>query len=174
MSGTKTIYSDFVLKSQKFFEHRGCIYTIFEKREMPHDCSFVQDKVSKSKQGVIRGFHGDNKTWKLITCLHGKIKLVTYNVDTNTKRIYFLGGDDEEFQSVLVPPRTLNAHQCLSKECVFHYKWSEYYTSPEDQWSVHYNDADIDPQWEKEYEEIVSTRDKKSQSLRELRRNVKS
>ena len=31
-------------------------------------------EISKSFQGVIRGFHGDNKTWKLITCLQGKIK----------------------------------------------------------------------------------------------------
>ena len=70
------MYNDATIIDQKYFEQRGNIYTIYEDRRLPVDCTFVQDKISKSNQGVIRGFHGDNKTWKLITCLHGKVKLV--------------------------------------------------------------------------------------------------
>ena len=164
---------DLVISDDKFFEVRGNIYTIYDERKMPTELKFVQDKISKSNQGVIRGFHGDNKTWKLITCLQGKVKLVTYNIDTDEKNVYFLDGDSEEMTSVLVPPRVLNAHQCLSQNCTFFYKWSEFYTSPGDQWSANYNDPDINPEWDDKFYEIVSDRDRNSQSLKELKQNVK-
>ena len=167
------MYSDHVILEEKYFEDRGSIYTVFDNREMPVDCTFVQDKISKSFQGVIRGFHGDDKTWKLISCLHGKIKLITYNVDNDEKNVYILDGDDPINASVLVPPRTLNAHQCLSDTCVFYYKWSEYYTGATDQWSVNYNDPNIDPQWSTTVHQKVSERDRKSKSLLELKKHVK-
>lgn len=155
-----------MLVKDKFFENRGSLYTIYDSRDF--DINFVQDKISKSFQGVIRGFHGDNTTWKLITCIHGKIKLVTYSIDEMKKEEYILDGDDIESKSILVPPRTLNAHQCLSSFCIFHYKWSEYYTSPENQWSIKYDDEDIKPDWNYNLNIIVSERDKNSHSLKEF------
>jgi dTDP-4-dehydrorhamnose 3,5-epimerase len=95
----------------KHFENRGSAYTIYERREF--DIDFVQDKISKSYQGVIRGFHGDNQTWKLITCLYGRIKFVTYDIDNDRKETYILDGDSKESVSILVPPRVLNAHQVV-------------------------------------------------------------
>ena len=165
--------SDILITEDKYFEKRGNIYTIYDQRQVPQDISFVQDKISKSFQGTIRGFHGDNSTWKLISCLQGKVKLITFNVDTDEKKVYYLNGDDSTNISVLVPPRTLNAHQCLSNSCIFYYKWSEFYTGPDTQWSVNYNDIDIDPQWDTKFHRIVSNRDMNSQTLRELKNNVR-
>lgn len=162
--------NDFVLKYDKHFEKRGSLYTVYNKNDFP--MQFVQDKISKSYRGVIRGFHGDDKTWKLISCLYGKIKLVTYNINSGAKESYILDGDDTDSASILISPRTLNAHQCLSDECIFYYKWSEFYTSPEDQWSVNYNDPDISPNWVKLDNCIVSDRDAKAQSLKELKRKI--
>ena len=166
------MHSDFVIVQDKHFEKRGSIYTIYDNRDIPK-VDFVQDKISKSFQGVIRGFHGDDKTWKLIACLQGKIKLVTYNVDTDQKNVYILDGDDPESTSVLIGPRTLNAHQCLTATCTFYYKWSEHYTGAKDQWSVNYDDPTINPEWNPEFEQIVSERDRTSQSLLELKQHVK-
>lgn len=155
---------------KKYFENRGSNYTIYDYRD--YNINFVQDKISKSFQGVIRGFHGDDKTWKLITCLYGKIKLVTYDLDSDKRNEFYLDGDEKNSVSVLVPPRTLNAHQCLSSHCIFHYKWSEYYTSPEDQWSVYYNDDNINPKWE-DIPKIISDRDKNSKSLQDLKKCIR-
>lgn len=159
-----------IIKKSKMFENRGNCFTIYDCRDSK--IKFVQDKVSRSNIGVIRGFHGDDKTWKLISCLHGKIQLVTYNVDIDIKNTYILDGEDSEFVSVLVPPRTLNAHQCLTKYCIFHYKWSEFYTGPEDQWSVYYNDSDISPHWDLTIASEISDRDSKAQDLKELKKSV--
>ncbi len=42
---------------------------------------FIQDDISTSKQNVLRGIHGDNKTWKLVSCLYGSFYLVLVNWD---------------------------------------------------------------------------------------------
>ena len=44
-----------MLVKNKFFENRGSLYAIYDSRDF--DINFVQDKISKSYQGVIRGFH---------------------------------------------------------------------------------------------------------------------
>jgi len=168
------MYDDIVLLNDKYFEKRGSIYTIYNVEDVPPNLKFVQDKISKSFQGVIRGFHGDNKTWKLITCIHGRIKLVTYDIFKDKKNTYILDGDDKTNKSVLVPPGILNGHQCLSSNCIFYYKWSEFYSGPDSQWSVHYNDPEIDPAWCTDYHQIVSDRDMTSQSLQELKEYVQS
>ena len=62
-----------IVVNDKYSENRGSLYTIYTRGQL--EINFVQDKISKSYQGVIRGFHGDDKTWKLISCLHGRIKL---------------------------------------------------------------------------------------------------
>lgn len=154
----------------KHFENRGSLYTIYDNRDF--EIEFIQDKISKSYQGVIRGFHGDGITWKLITCLYGKIKLITYDVDTDVKEEYILDGDDKESVSILVPPRVLNGHQCLSSHCIFHYKWSHYYTGPESQWSVYYNDSTINPQWDWDIAGIISDRDMNANSLIDLQKRL--
>lgn len=168
------MYSDVVIIDDKYFEKRGNIYTIYDKRKTPNDISFVQDKISKSFQGVIRGFHGDDKTWKLISCLSGVVKLITYNIDTDIKKTYLLDSDRVNNISVLVPPRTLNAHQCLSNNCIFYYKWSEFYTGASSQWSVKYDDPTICAKWDSGFYPIVSERDINSPTLEELKNNVKS
>ena len=156
--------------NDKYFEKRGSLYTIYNDTDF--NIKFVQDKISKSYQGVIRGFHGDNKTWKLITCLYGKVKLVTYDIDDDCKNEYVLDADSKESTSILIGPRVLNAHQCLSSHCIFHYKWSHRYTGPQDQWSVYYNDSQINPQWNCEFASIISDRDKDADSLVNLQKRL--
>ena len=154
----------------KHIEKRGSIYTIYSQKDFPID--FVQDKISRSYRGVIRGFHGDNKTWKLITCLYGKVKLITYDIEKLEKKEYILNGEAKEQQLILVPPKILNAHQCLTEECIFHYKWSHYYTSPHDQWSVHFEDPIINALWDKNIPLIISKRDSESGTLLDLKKQL--
>jgi hypothetical protein len=37
------------------------------------DVLFVQDDIPTSTRHVLRGLHGDATTWKLVSCLHGRI-----------------------------------------------------------------------------------------------------
>jgi dTDP-4-dehydrorhamnose 3,5-epimerase len=150
----------------KHIEERGSIYTTYNEFDFP-TINFVQDKVSVSKKGVIRGFHGDDKTYKLITCLHGAFDLVVFDMDKQITQKYHLNSEDSFCKAVLVPPRHLNGHQCLSEECVLHYKWSEYYNLG-GQYSVYYNDDTVNPQWRPSDKILVSARDMSAPSFLDL------
>ena len=47
-----------------------------------HFNGFVQDDISTSTKHILRGLHGDFKTWKLIQCLKGTILVGVICVDT--------------------------------------------------------------------------------------------
>lgn len=128
----------------------------------------IQDRFSKSYKGGVRGFHGDKATWKYITCLSGKIKLVTWDIKQQIRQEFYL---EDGKNSILIPPYYLNGHQCLTDVCIFHYKQSEYYENfpATAQWSVNYNDSSIAPNWDLEPRR-VSQRDKNAISLAEFYR----
>ena len=58
-----------------YTDYRGDIWTVHEKDKFPVDLSFNHDKYSVSRRNVIRGIHGDFKTWKLVSCLYGDLYL---------------------------------------------------------------------------------------------------
>lgn len=147
-----------VSKSSKFIDDRGSLYTIYDRSHYAND--FILDKVSVSALGTIRGFHGDDHTWKLVSCLYGGFKLVVFDIDKMEKQEFILSGSASEHTSILIPPRHLNAHQCLSDHCVLHYKWDAPYDLSR-QYSVAYDDPTIGANWLK-IKPILSERDKKS------------
>jgi len=94
------------------------------------DVPFVQDDVSVSTRDVLRGIHGDDATWKLVSCLHGRFYLVVVNWDETSpqyRRWEAFTLSDRNRLQVLIPPRFGNGHLVLSDEAIFHYKQSTYY-----------------------------------------------
>jgi len=91
---------------------------------------FIQDDISVSGRNALRGIHGDDCTWKLISCLYGKFYLVVVNCDTESPdfgRWQSFALSDKNRLQVLVPPKYGNAHLVLSEQAIFHYKQSTYY-----------------------------------------------
>ena len=152
-----------VFRSSKFKDIRGELFTSYDKADIKLD--FVIDKVSVSTRGTIRGFHGDNETWKLVSCMSGIFKLAVYDIYHKTLEEFILDEFDDQFTSILIPPYHLNAHQCLSERCVLHYKWSEYYNL-DSQYSVKYNDEFINCKW-MDLPPILSDRDLNSLGFKE-------
>ena len=93
------------------------------------DVSFVQDSMSCSSQNVLRGLHGDAKTWKLIDCLEGKIQVGVVDCregpSFGSSQSFCISETDR--QQILVPPMYANGHLVLSSRAIFHYKQSTYY-----------------------------------------------
>jgi dTDP-4-dehydrorhamnose 3,5-epimerase len=111
-----------IITETKHIDNRGSLYTTFT--DYDYDIQFVQDKISQSRYGAIRGFHGDNKTYKLVTCIYGVMQFVTFDIETEKTTRYLLDANNKEVDSILVEPGQLNAHQCLSDQCIMSYKWS--------------------------------------------------
>ena len=64
-------------KPSQGVDARGSIFTSYDNKiydkYIPEGHNFIHDKFSSSKQNVLRGLHGDTKTWKLISCVYGDI-----------------------------------------------------------------------------------------------------
>ena len=68
---------------------------------------FRHDKFSISKKRVLRGIHGDSKTWKLVSCVQGSVYQVVVDLRKKSKsylswQSFSLGEDNHS--SVLIPP----------------------------------------------------------------------
>lgn len=157
-----------VFEHDSFKDHRGELFTVFEKNEI--DLDFNHDKVAISKKGVLRGLHGDEKSWKLITCLHGEIYLVV--VDYRTDSPNYLKWDSivlsaQNKKSVLVPPMFANGHYVVSDECTFFYKWSYdgQYPDVDQQFSINWKDPILSIDWPTE-NPILSERDRNSKFIK--------
>lgn len=155
-----------VFKNSHFSDLRGDLWTIWDESIFEPKLKFNLDKVAKSKKNVLRGLHGDNKSWKLVTCLYGEFLLCTVDYRQNSES--FLKNEfhlltSENKKSVLVPPMFLNGHLVLSDECVFHYKWSfdGKYPDIDEQFSVRWDDPILNIKWPIE-KPILSERDKNS------------
>src|SRR6266542_1929419 len=45
---------------------------------------FLEDDISVSRRGVLRGLHGSERVWKLVQCLYGEVYCVVADVRTNS------------------------------------------------------------------------------------------
>lgn len=121
---------------------------------------FIQDDISVSHRHVLRGIHGDTKTWKLISCLQGSFYMVVVNNDPSSSQYRqweaFTLSDTNRLQ-VLVPPNFGNGHLVMSERAIFHYKQSTEYDRA-GQFTIAWNDPDLKIWWPV-MNPIVSQRD---------------
>ena len=113
------------------------------------DVDFKQDDISISSRSVLRGIHGDNETWKLISCHLGSFYLMVVNNDPESPQYRQWQGftlSDTNHQQVLVPPKFGNGHVVLSDRAMFHYKQNTYY-NPAGQFTILWNDPQYSMWW---------------------------
>ena len=153
------------IKLDTFEDYRGEIWTVFSEEFCDH--KFVADKITISEKGVLRGYHGDPYTAKLISCLHGSFQFSVVDLRKDSKTYGNVENfimTDKEPSVILVPAGCINAHQCLTEKCVFYYKWSEHYKGLEHQITVSWDDPDIGTIWQIN-PPILSERDKNGEPL---------
>jgi dTDP-4-dehydrorhamnose 3,5-epimerase len=111
---------------------------------------FQEDDVSFSTKNVLRGLHGDRKTWKLVYNLIGEVFLAVVDMrkDSATYLNFqtFILGENKQNQ-ILIPPGCVNGHLCLSEQSIFCYKQSEIYEGSQNQLSVAWNDPKLKIPW---------------------------
>jgi len=135
-----------------FEDFRGSYVEIYNDqlyRQAGINVDFIQDDISTSSKHVLRGIHGDNQTWKLISCLSGKFYLAVVNWDKVSPQYgqwdAFVLSEDNRLQ-VLVPPKFGNGHLVLSEQAIFHYKQSTNYDRA-GQFTIAWNDPKLKIWW---------------------------
>jgi len=145
-----------VIEVSAFEEIRGTIWTTYHgenlDKQLPSNLRFKHDKFSQSKKNVLRGIHGDQKSWKLITCISGQIFQVV--VDLRKDSTTYLKWESFELNSlekklILIPPGMGNAFLSLSDNAIYHYKlaYEGEYIDAKDQFTVSWNDARLNIDW---------------------------
>ena len=135
-----------------FEDFRGAYIETYNQRlyrEAGIDVDFIQDDISVSSRNVLRGIHGDEHTWKLISCLHGQFYLVVVNWDASSPQRGAWEGftlSESNRLQVLVPPKFGNGHLVLSEQAIFHYKQSTEYERAS-QFTLLWNDPRLGIWW---------------------------
>ncbi|HEG0613075.1 TPA: dTDP-4-dehydrorhamnose 3,5-epimerase family protein [Campylobacter jejuni] len=149
---------------------RGNIWTSFLKDEieklLPKGLYFKHDKFSKSCRNVLRGIHGDYKSWKYVTCVYGDIVQVV--VDCRKDSPTYLQWEsfdinEDNQKMILIPPNMGNAYYVKSENAIYHYKYAYdgEYLDVENQFTYAWNDSSINIDWPLENKNpILSGRDK--------------
>jgi dTDP-4-dehydrorhamnose 3,5-epimerase len=154
------IHQDFRGEYVELYKEKDYTKSILEKTGK--EVRFVEEDMSTSFKNVLRGIHGDDKTWKLIDCLKGNIYVVAVNCDEENKdfgKWQSFSLSDRNRMQILIPPKHGTAHLVLSDEAYFHYRQSEYY-HPDTlkQFTYSWNDKNFNIWWPIR-EPILSKRD---------------
>jgi dTDP-4-dehydrorhamnose 3,5-epimerase len=160
--------NSFIIENSSFKDLRGNIFTIFnkemQKKLIKKNFDQYHDKLMVRKKNTLTGIHGDNKTWKVLTCLHGKILLILVDCDKKSKNFgkYFkiiLNSDNPK--SVLISPKIGNSYLCLDKKNIIYYKifHNGKYNDFDKQFTYKWNDSKFNISWPIK-NPILSTRDK--------------
>jgi dTDP-4-dehydrorhamnose 3,5-epimerase len=135
-----------------FEDFRGEYIEIYNKylyKKSGINIDFIQDDISVSRKNVLRGLHGDQETWKLISCLYGSFYLVVVNNDPSSgqyKKSISFTLSDKKRQQILIPPKHGNGHLVLTEQAIFHYKQNTEYNRS-GQFTIKWNDPEYKLWW---------------------------
>ncbi len=172
MKFVQTDIPDVVLiKPRVFGDERGFfteIYrsSLFGEHGFP---AFVQDNMSMSQKGTIRGLHYQigRPQAKLVMVPFGKVMDVAVDIrqgsSTFGKHVAVELSDENKYL-LYIPVGFAHGFQVLSDEALFQYKCSNYYY-PEGERGVNWQDLGLNIKWNMNVNPIVSTKD---QNLPEL------
>lgn len=153
----------FIIEPTLFEDERGYFYEKFNEKKFEEltgmNGRFVQDNISKSSYGVLRGIHlqkGEHAQAKLVSCLQGKVWDVAVDLrkDSPTFGKWFgVELTPENKLQLYIPRGCAHGFSTLSITAVFSYKCDNYYIK-DAEGSVIWNDTDINVDWKLPMEAI--------------------
>jgi len=134
---------------------------------------FVQDNVSFSKKGVLRGLHFQNPKpqGKLVSVLQGKVFDVVVDLRTGSptfKKWWGTNLSSDNKKQLFIPSGFAHGFLVLSESALFFYKCTDVY-SPASELTILWNDPEIGIKWPLK-SPVVSEKDRKGLRLGEIER----
>jgi dTDP-4-dehydrorhamnose 3,5-epimerase len=153
---------------------RGFFVELFREAEYAENGvagPFVQDNLSLSKGGVVRGLHLQNPSpqAKLVSVLRGEVFDVAVDVRPGSPTFGRWVGEVlslENHRQLFVPAGFAHGFAVLSEEALFCYKCSDYYNAS-GEITVLWNDPDIGIEWPLE-QPTLSEKDQAGLRLRDI------
>ena len=163
-----------ILEPKVFPDDRGYFLetwnsTRYEQVGMPG--LFVQDNISFSKKGILRGLHFQypQSQGKLIQVLSGEVLDVVVDIRVGSPTYGQWVGEvlsESNHRQIYVPPGFAHGYCVTSETAIFSYKCTDFY-NPATEHGIIWNDPDIGIEWPIA-QPVLSTKDKAYPRLKEL------
>ncbi len=163
-----------ILEPEVFGDERGFFMETWNQaryEEVGLPARFVQDNLSLSARGVLRGLHfqNPNPQGKLVSVLQGEVFDVTVDVRVGSPTFgrwlgMYLSADNK--RQLYVPEGFAHGFTVTSDTALFSYKATDYY-SPRTEHSVLWNDPHVGIEWPVD-DPVLSAKDRVASPLREI------
>jgi len=166
-----------VIEPKVFGDARGYFMETWNQqryRDAGLDWNFVQDNISFSRRGILRGLHFQNPKGqgKLVYALRGEVFDVAVDLrkcSPTFGRWHGLTLSAENKRQFFVPAGFAHGFAVLSETAMFAYKCTEFY-DPQNEMSLLWNDPEVGVQWPLEAPQL-SERDARGVRLRDIPRD---
>lgn len=160
----------YIIEPTIFEDERGYFYEKYNEKKFEELTGiighFVQDNISKSSFGVLRGIHlqkGEHAQAKLVSCIEGKVFDVAVDLRLDSPTFGQWHGielSEENKLQFYIPRGFGHGFSVLSETAVFTYKCDNFYNR-ESEGGVLWNDSDLKIDWKLPLEDIIlSEKDK--------------
>ena len=145
-----------LIKLNAFYDKRGYFFEKWNQKKFDklfaNPINFVQDNISKSHKGVLRGLHYQimpKSQAKLVSCVYGEIFDVAVDIRKNSPTFgSWVGAILSEINKtqLWIPDGFAHGFLTLSDEAIVQYKTTDFW-SFEHERSIIWNDKKIDILW---------------------------
>lgn len=167
-----------VIQPDIFPDERGYFFESYNKQKYAAegiDFNFVQDNISKSKKGTVRGLHyqiGEYAQGKLCSVVSGTVLDIALDIRFGSPTFgkYFSCELNEESKlQFWIPSGFAHGFSVLSDEAIFSYKCTAPYNKSSER-SILYNDPQLKIDWGID-KPIISEKDLKAKKFSEIEKD---
>lgn len=167
-----------LIKPDVFDDPRGYFFESFNQKKYLEggvDAQFVQDNISKSVKGTVRGLHYQAPPFaqgKLCSVILGKVLDVAVDIRFGSPtygKYYACELSEENKFQLWIPVGFAHGFSVLSDIAIFSYKCSGFYNKEYER-SIIYNDAQINIDWKVE-NQIISEKDLKANPFNRIEKD---
>ena len=169
-----------LLRPDVFKDDRGAFLESFNRRRYHQDgldYEWVQDNLSSSRHGVVRGLHyqlAPHAQAKIVQSVHGRILDVVVDIRKGSPtfgRHLSIELDSEERLQILIPKGFAHGFSVLSETAVVMYKTDDYYHKASEA-GIRFDDPDLAIDWKIPSDKaVVSPKDLELPFFTELNTN---
>lgn len=167
-----------VIEPDVFYDDRGYFFESFNAKNYEDaglNFKFVQDNVSKSNRGTLRGLHyqiGEHAQGKLCQVLLGEVLDVAVDIRFGSPTFghYFSRLLSEENRTQLwMQPGFAHGFSVISDVAIFSYKCTSYYNK-ESERCIIFNDEDLNIDWQID-SPTISDKDKMGKRFKDIEKD---
>ena len=168
MKITETKFKDIlIIQPDTYYDNRGFFLESFNdqwlSKYLGKNIKFVQDNISYSKKGVLRGLHYQYKKpqGKLLRLISGEIFDVCVDLreeSINFGKYFSIRLSSKDYTSLWVPPGYAHGFYVISNSAELMYKTTEFWY-PDFEQTIIWNDKNLNINWPIIKEPILSYKD---------------